>query len=833
MVIIILCLSFTSKYVIDWSRYEQTIIEQIEESFGKGSISISSIDGSLLPTPKVELYNLYLNYSSGNKINEVLVIPKVDIEISIFSMLLFNPKIKSLNIASVDFKLNQLIELTSLVVGKRSNIQVMNLDSGKIRLQSSFFRDFSFDKLRIKISDDELLIKGNIIVDDSVYKADMEFNGTSTIFSLKSDFLEAKFLGESKSGSLEIYGTNFASHVGNLAHSISFNNSIWDEFKVEAGISWSENGFDVKALKLFSDSLNMNLNLKRVYSTNYTDFKMLIDYINFDDLLSQQDESSSSLLHFMRYLNGSRGENASGKVLIKADKIKYYENLINNFTIEIDIYEKESNVKQFTFNAPGATEVDIIGKLVNNGIISKFDGTMLVLNKDSKTFLEWLLPIEKLTDGGELMFKSDVIVTPTAFSLYNADLSLGDFVAKSQIFVRSDARSEQIKLELEADNLDLENYVFQEIKDIVGKRLVGARNYEMDFDIDVQNVSYSNNRIDKVAFKMLSSAGKIIIPDINFNSDNLKFSGNASLISKGFDVMVDSNIEIDYLDTKILDLPSILDLDQNPDNPQVNWFSTPFSWFGMDNLSGDISVKIKEMNTNKVLFNDMELDLVLGDKLLSINRLSSGVDDGGHVEANAYVGMESESSSLLSFSLSNLDISVLTKNVFDINSFSEGKFSCAGSVKSKGNNIKDIISNLEGKLEIASRSITIDTFGIDKLFNNVMSVKNNSELATLTKVLIFSGETYLDYLDGSVNIGNGIMASTLKFKTEASTGIVSSHLSLTDFNTNTVVRFYFIDQSNPTKVLSLDMSASGPIWLPKITFDNDKVYTMVVENRKP
>ena len=817
-----------SNYVINWNSYEQAISKQLEKSFGEGAISISHLDGSLL-MPKLNAYNVYFNSSHIDNIShDTLVIPKLEIKISILSLLLFSPKIKSLHIESIDLKLNHILNFISLFKNTEQSIRNISIENGNIQLDSTLFKNIQFQMLNV-ILDNRMLINTNIIAENQTYALSINFDGSEQKVSLDSDLLAAQFHGKNSEGKLEINGHNLANTIDRFIKPLSFNTKLWNQFTVNADIAWSEDNLSVHNFKLLEDNLIMNLEFDRLYSKNYTNLNISINEINLDALLDKEAQGHFSFFDIQEYLEGNKDANSSGRILIEAENIVYKEDIIDKIIFDSEIHGKILKINQFMINMPGDSNLDIAGNITNNDIVSRFDGHASLQSQDTQTFLNWLSPLHKQTEKGILNLTSEISITPNAFSLNNTNLQIDDMVAELTLFIKKDTRQEQMKSTVILNNLNLDHYKF---KQIIQDQASHWMSYELDIDLNAHNINYHETVFDDISLTLLSDRGEVLIKDITCNSKDLQAKANVTLVKKDIETLVDANASIDHINTKIFNFDKILDIQPDPDHPKVTWSTSAFSTSWLDKLNGKLSIEIQKTKAKFFALDNTRIDLALHNNVLSINRFTSGINNEGKIDLTANIGMDSESSILLSFALNNLDLTTITKNIFNINALSEGQASCVCSVKSKGKNMQEFIRNLDGKMEIASRNIKIKNFDIDQLFTKIQNVQNKSELATLIKVLIYSNSTNVEYLDGLINIKNGITASTLKLKTDNSTGVFSSHLSLQDFHINSTTRFFFItNYETKPEVLSLDIALTGPIWLPKIYLDTNKIYNMITEHQ--
>ena len=197
-------LEILSRYVIDWNKYEKEITEHLEEIFGKGKVTISNIEGTLL-MPKVMLYNTYLEYNEENsnvQSNNISLIPQIEMRLSIFSFLIWEPKIDSMLIKSIDiypFHIKKILANSSAI----AKIHKINIDEGKIKLNSNFFHDIAFKKLSLNMGKD-LSMMADLIVRGQIYKAKFIIDGKQKNFTITSDSLKVNFQGVGEQGKVNI-----------------------------------------------------------------------------------------------------------------------------------------------------------------------------------------------------------------------------------------------------------------------------------------------------------------------------------------------------------------------------------------------------------------------------------------------------------------------------------------------------------------------------------------------------------------------------------------------------------------------------------------------------
>ncbi len=812
-----------SRYAINWNKYKSSIITELKDALGDVEIRISNLDGSLL-LPKITAYNIYI-HNKDNLNNEVIVIPKAETKISLLKLLLFKLRITGIDIESIDINPNDIKVLSSSMQHSKKSIGSVRVKKGKLKLRSNIFQDVDFEELNLTTAKKRLHITSNVMLDNHQNKLLLDSNNGTHDFSITSDSIALKFHGENNQGTIDVKGESLTNTLNNIFKPLSFRKKLWHSFTIQGKASWSSDGFKIDNITLTDKNALINMNMMYQPKNNNSYINLIIRAMNLDQLLSNEKFNNLSISDILKPLEGNRGELYIKDLSIEAYDIVYNKNTIESINIHAIHDDEQLKIKKLQFNLPGETFGEVSGHFVNNDIISKFDGDISVTSKDAKKLLEWLLPIKKKSLTSSLQLTSKLSFAPQSLLLDNVNITLDDASITSKIFFRNNTRDKKVKAQIKVNNLNIDDYTLN--NNSSDSSNINKLIYGLDVQLSAHNITYQNSKLTEVSGKLLASNGKLLLQDMLVHSDDVQGIANITLFNKGVDKQIIANLDIDYLNTTTFPTPNILTIDQNPNKPEVQWLAQPISWLGIENYNGTISGVIKKLDTKLLSFNNITTNLELKNKLLSISKLESHIGNDTTLSLIGNIGMESDSSMLLSFNVTNLAFPIITSNVFDVTKFIDGKISAVGSLKSKGNSIAEIVNNISGKMELAARQITVEGFDIDTLITRLIEVKSNANLATLTKVLLYTNQTNFKNFDGVVNLENGIAGTTLQFKTDATSGVLSSHLTLQDFNTNSATRFFFLNPTDETQILSIDMDIQGPLWLPKFSFDNNAIYEMI------
>ena len=115
------------------------------------------------------------------------------------------------------------------------------------------------------------------------------------------------------------------------------------------------------------------------------------------------------------------------------------------------------------------------------------------------------------------------------------------------------------------------------------------------------------------------------------------------------------------------------------------------------------------------------------------------------------------------------------------------------------------------------------------LVSEMQDVRSMDQLDSITRIKVFGGDTLFESVESSSNIKNGVVATSISFLSDATSGIISSNLSLPKMETNTISQIFFIAPKWQNQVGEVQMNTQGSIWAPKVFFDNDKIYKMIQE----
>ncbi len=126
-----------------------------------------------------------------------------------------------------------------------------------------------------------------------------------------------------------------------------------------------------------------------------------------------------------------------------------------------------------------------------------------------------------------------------------------------------------------------------------------------------------------------------------------------------------------------------------------------------------------------------------------------------------------------------------------------------------------------------AQEIEFANVDFNSFITDLFSSKNKSGISTLTHVGIYNGSTVFKNVSGKASIRNGICSTSLQFEIDQASGSVSSNLTLPNFALISLSRFFFIlpGRSSPIYV---DVHLDGPIWRPKMSFDEDLIFNTVI-----
>ncbi len=793
--------------IIDWSEYRENFIQDM--SFNKIFLSADP-DFSFLDS-SVSLGQVSVYDDQNNKI----LIGDLKLNFARWSILTLSPVIDKVIISNGVYNYSKAHSIYN-------NYDVQFNNTKFIWPESFNLNDTHVKNLNLKTSGQKIsIVKGTVKNGKEEFSVLFKPDSKGYIFNLSSKKSNLSYHGNENNGIIEANGDELAKIISIFRSNLFVDSDFISQVAFSCGAKYkkSNDGFSLDDIIFNSKAIKLNGSF--LYSGDEVKSEIYIDNIDFD-----QSSNSTAIRFLMGLISKISTFANNGYIKLNAKDILYNKIKIPTFVSNNKISNGKLLVKEAKLDLPGSARFVIDGVLSSNSVRPNFDG-YVKLQGDNFNDIASLVGLEYKNSYFDLPFdfRSDVFVLPYGLMFKHFEASLSDSAINGQLTI-SDFFHKKVRgfVNFEKMNFDLFLGSFNRmsiLKDIIPS---------LNIRVSVDNSNYLNIPINHAYFELDYDDDYYNFEKFEFLSNNSDLSGSFLLIND----TVDSQFEFDLLSKNFsfTDLPinnNFVNIGSD-ENKKINvntikW-SKKFFDFPQVMAKGYVNIHCDSLETQSgIKAKNFNFLGDFSDGLLSISDLSMNVAEGDF-SMLGNLGLESESSVSMSVSGHNLNIGSFLPQLIDVRNI-DGVLSFAGKFKSDGRNPYELISNLNGEMKMLAKNVNVNGLNIDETIDSFFKINSKADLVKKVRVDMFEGSTILDDLEGSTNFKNGVAATSMRFVTKRSSGVLSSNLSLRDFSTNSVMRLFFVPPSYKTSVLSSDLKIQGSVWKPKIFFDNNKLYDLV------
>jgi hypothetical protein len=220
-----------------------------------------------------------------------------------------------------------------------------------------------------------------------------------------------------------------------------------------------------------------------------------------------------------------------------------------------------------------------------------------------------------------------------------------------------------------------------------------------------------------------------------------------------------------------------------------------------------VQINVAELKDEQDILKDFNLNAVMINNIITVKKVDYAL---GHGQV-FFQGYLRPNSMYIKFFIVNLDTKRVDK-VIGVNNVN-GQISLNGAIKSQGKSSHDWANNSSGEFNLQTRGIEFTNVDFNSFIINLLSNKNKFEVSTLRNVSIYNGSTFFGNVSGKASIKKGICSTSLQFEINQASGSTSSNLTLSNFT-----------------LVYIDMHLDGLIWRPKMSFDEDQIFTILKRN---
>ncbi|ABD45169.1 asmA family protein [Ehrlichia chaffeensis str. Heartland] len=855
-ILVFLLFLIISPFFINWnSYYASHVLKQIEDISGDVSVKgVGKVTGRLI-LPKIVINNLYIEGHGNELLNHksTILISRLELKISLLSLLLFSPKVNAITIDGLNIPLGNLLDLFSSFQSKNFNIKTFNVFNSVVNTSydgTSFnSKPISIKSGTIKTVSDMKVINGLLSIGKNDYNvvADISLNEehriNANIYSQSTKVtLSGVAAGNAFDGVILTNGSDFSQFINDISETnktsiFSFINSH-EEFSLSTNIKLLDKTFELNDFKLSTDSME---GIGKVICSNYASCSANIDFsrIDVDRLYGVKHESDvyRKDSRTLDYLNTLISENLNYNIKASAKEIKYHDQVSSNLIMDLEVSKGKISINQMTIMLPGNNNVlHVEGNVGSNDLISSFHGKLKINGDDFCSFAKWLFPIQvESKSSDKFSIQSDLYVAPRVFSLSHIEVltdSFGD--VKGQLRIKYDRKGSAVVGDIEIHNIDFDQYKINEklkIEDFMPMKWLKDIKYKINVDTNISDFIIQKQQVSNLSFLVNVMQSKFAIDKIRFNgADGSDLSGfiKAYIGSQDLKPKILVSLKGNKYNTAFIKFPSLIRyvLDGSNKVTNIKWSNEDLKFYGLEHVDGNIDINIKNFISKDNSLKDFVLSSSLKDNLMSVNKLMFKVDDG-FVSASGKIGMGSNTYSLSAvLSIANIGLNNLLKHI-NVDGIT-GNVSISGSVQTQGKTLVDWINALDGKMEVVAKGVNVVGVDFNKFIISLLDVQSKSDVAALTQIGLYENNTVFNFISAGANIRRGNIISSLQFAIDNASGMASANISLLQFAVMSKIRLSFI-RPNVSSPSNVDMSLNGQLWQPRINFNVNALYEEIVK----
>jgi hypothetical protein len=478
---------------------------------------------------------------------------------------------------------------------------------------------------------------------------------------------------------------------------------------------------------------------------------------------------------------------------------QFRKELIRDVRININSVESGGvEVRNISARLPGDATFEAKGVVEDDQSISdaagRFTGNLKLYGDSLKQFLSWLqvdlppIPQERLNSfaaslnliysqtqasipaivarfddtsitGGNAEVSNDPN-KPSQISLTMDNLNLDDYLPKLDDLIKNEGGSEQ-EAQYAAINATQRKFDFL--------RVVEANFGATDMQFTVNNLKYKDELITKASSKIKFGSAKLEFLDLDIISKNVQLRGKVEIDASSIKPSI--NAELDVEDFNTDDVPGIrvffAQKHTNTETPadgiavSDRWSTNDIDLQELKAYNGKARIFFRSLTHQKVLFENMTMNLRLQDNFLYADSIRATMFDGGKFDGKAILNITNLPSLSLSFALSNSALKDAMSQLLGVKAVTDGRFSASGSVSTMGRDIGNMMSRLEGSLNVIVRAAKIEGFDFVALtqeLSKVLTIKQTRDIAdNALRSEGGTGTMYYDYAAGSVIMGGGTL----------------------------------------------------------------------------
>ncbi|MGL9717198.1 MAG: AsmA-like C-terminal region-containing protein [Wolbachia sp.] len=828
LVLILLHIAATFK---DWNSYKERIVQRVESKYNAKVHIGGKVEVSLI-TPKLTIHNMYIqrNDDKEPKLSDLIGVNKIEVRPSLLSLFSFSLQPKTITLFGMKGNKKDFI---SIINKKASKVDIIIKDN-KVNLNNNF-ADYG-NIVNVK----EIAIKRNgqfscaVKVDDNNYdfSGKVEITKKNVHINVESDFINLLFAGKRNQKGLQGKATltinNSSGFVNDLAKitNLSFLAYVVPSENIEmsSNINLDENEFAATDLKIDSKSMQASGIIQGDRKNSHTNVNISFSKVDLDSIQndSQRTTDIKDLLECFRKVVP---ENLSMDFNMKASNIQHQGKMLDKFHAILKFANGKIKVNTL-LQFPGTNNISrLLGIVSNNGTLSEFNGDLLVKGDDFESFISCFLPSIKMKEGKNNQFTitSRLHFAPRILSISDIRLLSDKGFLQGSIRVNHTKKHNVIGGRFGVHNLNADKYDYSLLSSLSQAQWLKNLKYDVHIKANVDDFTLNDTKIENLGFLLKIEKGKLVADKIKLSGKDFDTTGNIKILvdQKYIKPLLDVNLTGNRFNSSIFKLPDLIEVKRDSRNKvnQIQWSAKQFNFLdGKGNFDANVQINVAELKAGQDVVKDFNLDAVMINNTITVKKVDYALEHG----QVSFQGYLRSNSMYMKFFIVNLDTKKVGKaiGIDNVN----GQMGLNGEIKAQGKNFYDWANTLSGEVNLQAQRIEFTNVDFNSFITNLLSSKNKPEISALTHVGIYNGSTFFENINGKASIKNGICSTSLQFGIDQASGSISSNLTLSDFALTSLSRFFFIPPGRSSPIY-IDMHLDGPIWYPKMSFDEDQIFT--------
>lgn len=445
---------------------------------------------------------------------------------------------------------------------------------------------------------------------------------------------------------------------------------------------------------------------------------------------------------------------------------------------------------------PGNTSVEMNGRLEekpgadsNAPHTLNFAGQVKIAGASFKNFLTWMkVDLPPVPEGklGAFALNANAVVSEGAFALPAIVARVDDtLITGGSAQVGAAGGPSQLSLSME--NLNLDNYLpdldtliaekggeateqqYQQLNATMRRfdflRTVQTTFGAFNLQLMTKNLTYRGENIPEAGATIRFGTAQMEFDNLFVRAADFAVTGRVAFDASKLRPEIDAALDFESLDTE--SIPEIRVLFAGVDNekpadaaegaPDLSdrWSKELLDLRDFTLFDGKFRLFFKELTHRAVAFKNLSISGRLQQNYINVDSIRGELFDGGKMEGKAAINVAQSPSISLSFSLSNGGVGQAMQELFGVTAVKEGRFSASGSVTTLGQDVRSLLVQAAGTINVVARGLAFEGFDLTGLTEQLARMIGIKQLREISDSYLAHGTTRYDYATGALTLGGG------------------------------------------------------------------------------